>query len=342
MKGLKLHELGRTRLALLGVVLALGVALQSARAGEFTQAYIRLDRMEAATANSGILVVFTVPAGNTGTEASLTVVFGAGFTVAATPTITVTGIPAGVTALPGTLTAAGSTVTLTVSGVTNLTAATQYGFILSDGVTNPSAGAHTATITTKTGAAATIDTKVVGLRVISDDQVTVSASVDPTFNWVISGNSMDLSTLSTSAVVSVASPITVTASTNGTNGWIGWVKSQNAGLISTSASNTIATTGTVNATPDTLSVGAEGYVLDADLTTDSGTGDGAVTIAAEYNGATTSAGGTLSTTLTQFASGSGTTDGDIITLIPRASISAITEAAEDYTDVLDVIGAGNF
>lgn len=329
-------------LALFGIVLGLGALLKTVSAGEFSQAYIRLNRMAATTANSGILVVFTVPAGNSATEAKVVVEFSAGFTVAASPTITVTGIPAGATALPGTLVAAGSTTTLTVTGVTNLTAATQYAFILSDGVTNPSAGAHTATITTKTGADAAIDSKIVGLRVISDDQVTVSATVDPTFNWVLSGNSMALGTLSSSSVVSVASPITVTATTNGTNGWIGWVKSQNTGLTSASASNTIATSGTVDGAPTTLSTGAEGYVLDADLTTDSGTGDGTVTIAAEYNGGTTSAGGTLASTLTQFASSDGTTGGDVITLIPRATISTVTEAATDYTDTLDVIGAGNF
>ncbi len=38
----------------------------------------------------------------------------------------------------------------------------------------------------------------------------------------------------------------------------------------------------------------------------------------------------------------GTTDGDVITLIGRASISAIQEAASDYTDTWTVVGAANY
>ncbi len=91
----------------------------------------------------------------------------------------------------------------------------------------------------------------------------------------------------------------------------------------------------------TLSAGTEGYVLDADLDTD-GSGGGTLTIDAEYNGLTTSAGGTLSATFTEFASADGPAGDDVVTLIPRAAISGLTEAASDYTDTLTVVAAGNF
>jgi hypothetical protein len=48
----------------------------------------------------------------------------------------------------------------------------------------------------------------------------------------------------------------------------------------------------------------------------------------------------------QIASCSGTApataNGDVITLIGRAAISAVTPAGNDYTDTITVVGAGNF
>jgi hypothetical protein len=82
------------------------------------------------------------------------------------------------------------------------------------------------------------------------------------------------------------------------------------------------------------------------VTTDSGTGTGTVSQAsnfgAEYNGTNTTSGGTLSTTFQPIAAANGTTDGDVLTLIERAKISAVQAAATDYTDTLTVVAAGRF
>jgi len=82
------------------------------------------------------------------------------------------------------------------------------------------------------------------------------------------------------------------------------------------------------------------------VTTDSGTGDGTVTQAAgygaEYNGTNTTSGGALSTTFQPIAASSGTTDGDVLTLIERAKVTAVQAAASDYTDTLTIVAAGRF
>jgi hypothetical protein len=132
--------------------------------------------------------------------------------------------------------------------------------------------------------------------------------------------------------------------TNAGNGWVAFMRSQNTSLDSAITGDVIETAGTVNDNATTtLTAGTEGYVVDVNLTTDSSDGDsGVVTIDADYNGATTSAGGTLSTTHQLIASANGPTDTDVITLIARATIDGLTQAADDYTDTLTVVGAGNF
>jgi hypothetical protein len=113
-------------------------------------------------------------------------------------------------------------------------------------------------------------------------------------------------------------------------------------LNSASSGATIATAGSIDGSPTDLA-GTTGYVLDTDMTTDSATaGTGTVTIAGEYLGTNTTSGGTLSTTFQPIASANGVTDGDTITLIERAKITAIQKAANDYTDTLTVVAAGLF
>jgi hypothetical protein len=122
-----------------------------------------------------------------------------------------------------------------------------------------------------------------------------------------------------------------------------WLKANSAsGLTSTVAAASIAFSGTAaDATPTTLSAGTEGVVVDVDSTTN---GSGSLTISAEFNGASTSAGGTPSTTYQEIASATGPVGGtgDVVTILPRVAISSTTQSADDYTNTLTVIGAGNF
>ncbi|MBI5621081.1 hypothetical protein HY949_04825 [Candidatus Gottesmanbacteria bacterium] len=340
MKQIKKVAIAQAIAMLLVLVLpVLGALVRPVYADNFAQAYLRADRMKASTATS-VLVVFTPVA--TGTEAKVKVTFAAGYTVGATPTGNVSNLPSGVTAVPGTLTYAGSGQVVTISGVTDLTPGTSYGVNIATGITNTTAGEYENTITTTTSGDVTIDSSNVAVRIISDDQIVLLATVPPTFNFVLSGNTDAFTTdLASGSIVSTTGK-TVTLTTNADKGWIAWVKSANAALSSATTGESITTTGTVNAAPSTLSAGTNGYVLDTNLTTDHGTGTGTVTIDAEYNGTDTSSGGTLSTSFQPIASANGTTAGDVITLIERAAITTVLGAADDYTDTLTVVGAGNF
>lgn len=317
------------------------------KAAQLSEAYLRTDRMMASTTTGG--TVCAKWATVAGTDAKLKVTFPSDYTVNSTAgnwTVTTTNLPAGSSAMPGIATAtaaSGQTVTFAISDVSS--AATLYCFNFSgtSTLTTGSAGNDkTGTIQATTSGDVEIDIGYYATSVVSNDQVTVTATVPSTFSLALGTNSQALGTLSTGSISS-GSGVSVTIGTNAGNGWIGWVKSANAALNSAATGDTIATAGTVNGSPNTLSSGTEGYVLDSNLTTDSATGGtGTVTVAAEYNGGDTSSGGTLATTFTEFASANGPTDSDIITLVPRAAISGLTQAGADYTDTLTIVAAGNF
>jgi hypothetical protein len=76
--------------------------------------------------------------------------------------------------------------------------------------------------------------------------------------------------------------------------------------------------------------------------TGTGTVSQAAGYGAEYNGTNSTSGGALSTTFQPIAAANGTTDGDVLTLIERAKITAVQAAATDYTDTLTVVAAGRF
>lgn len=317
-----------------------------AHAGNFEQIYVRPDRLKASTATTGLICA---QADTVGTEIDVQVAFPTGFTLglAATFTVTTTNLPSGATAWPGIGTAtavSGQTVTFPS---TDLAVSTLYCFNWSSSTavsTGTAGNDKTGTITTRAAGAATIDTAGYALSIVSDDQIVVTASVPATFSFALSGNT-DAFTSSLSTTTTSTSGRTVTITTNGASGWVAWVKSANAALNSSSTSATIATAGTLDNAPSDLA-STTGYVLDVNITTDSGTGTGTVTQAsnygAEYNGTNTTSGGTLSTTFQPVAASNGTTDGDVLTLIERAKVTAVQAAATDYTDTLTIVAAGRF
>ncbi len=315
----------------------------------FQEAYVRLDRMNTSQATGGTVCARPNTAN---TEADVQVEFPASFTVNPTDTnwtVTTTDLPSGTSAWVGIGTATDVTGNVVTFPSGELSVGTTYcfNFTGTSTLTNPgtTGSDRTGTITTRTGAAATIDQSTWATATVSSDQITITATVPSTFSFSLS-NSTDTftSNLSSSAVVSTNGR-TATMATNAQNGWIAWVRSANVGLSSTITGETIGTTGSVDDTPSVLSTGTNGYVLDVDITTDSATGDGTVSqpagYGAEYVG-TASGGGTLSTNFQPIARSNGTTDGDVLTLTARATISAVTAAATDYTDVLTVVAAGRF
>ncbi len=320
---------------------------------QFTQAFLRLDRMKASEPTGGTICA-TSPTTTT-TVVDFQITFptqtGTDFTVdstAANWTVTTTNLPAGASAWPGIGTATNVTGKTVTFPSNDMTASTQYCFNFSgtNTLTNGSAGnSLTGTMHTRTITPTVVHETNYAVAVVTNDQIIVSAVVPPTFVFSLSGNTDTFpGNLDPANVLSTAGR-TVSVTTNAKGGWIGWVKDSEQGLYSTDANYTINTSGTVDGTPSTLTNNSEGYVLDADVTTDAA---GGCTVAAdpEYDGTTTSEGGTLSANFQPFVACTGaapaTSNGDVVTLIERASIAGGTPAGSDYTDIITVVAAGNF
>jgi hypothetical protein len=326
-----------------GIVL---VPKLTVNAASLTGTSIRFNRMKASTAST-FRLTFTVPSGNTGTEDNIYISFPDAYTVA-TSGLTASVASCGATSLPGTLSVSGSNTTssknITISGVTNLSATTSYCVDIdktstNDPVTNPTAGLYSLEVRTRDSGNTNIDTATLGARVISDDQIVVSAVVPPSFNFVLDGNTTSFTSGLDSGSVIHTTARTITITTNATQGWIAWAKGANTGLTSAAAGHTIAAT--TPGTAATLSSGTEGYVLGVDKT-DAG-GGGTVTVATAYQGTSGDENGSgLDTTFRQIAGANGTANGDVLTLYGKAAINAMTPAGIDYTDTWTVIGAGSF
>lgn len=332
-------------LALL-LVIILPIFVEKAEAAGLQQAMVRLDRMTASTATTGTVCMKT--AVTDVTESNVVVTFPDNFTVNAATNWTVStaaDIVQGSSLWTGILTATNVTGQAVTFPSSNLTANTLYCFnwISSAALTtNSSTGSNQTGTIASGGNSSSYATAIV----TSSDQINVTATVPTTFAFSLSANASPLGTLSSTSVSS-GTGIVVQVGTNAASGWVAWVKSANAALNSVSTGASIATPGTINNTPEDISVatGNPGYVLDVALTTDAsggctlqqnpGYGD-------EYDG-DADHGGSLSTSFQPMAECvTGTANNDQITLTPRARISATQAAATDYADTLTVVGAGRF
>jgi len=338
-------------LALVLPSLLMFVATRNADAATLTNTYVRLNRLKAGQGTSFRLVFKAA----TSQTANITVNFNGTDTgtaqwtdaansgaVNATQSVSTSQCTTdGFTALPGgSLSASGSGSTVTISGVGAVTANTTYCVDLdsSTAVTNPTTTGEYHPTITQSG-----DSVTIALRIISEDQIQVTATVPPSFNFAFNNTSADaFGNLDTGSVKSTTGK-QITLTTNANTGWIVWVKSLNSGLKSATAGNhTVASTtaGTSCASGHGLVAGTEGYGLVASIQTDA-SGGGTVSLDNNYNCGASAAGG-VDTTFRPVASANGTANGDIIAVLERAAISGGTPAANDYTDTLTFVGAGNF
>lgn len=315
---------------------------QTSSAAALNHTYIRLNRMAAASTTSFRLVFKTVGAGATSVVinfngADSTTWTGTSGVVNATQTVSSASCATdtGATALPGSITAAGATPSITISAVTALAATTLYCVDLTSAtaVTNASAGEYHPTVT------AGADSTTVALRTISNDQIVVSATVPPSFNLALSGNTDTFTANLAAGSIGVTTGRTITINTNATNGWYAWAFDSSTGLISAAASHTIAST--TPGTTATLSAGTEGYVFGITAITQ-GTGAGTTSATTAYNSNGTTTGSGLDGTIRQIASSTGTANGAVLTVKELAAISAVTPAGTDYTDTITILGAGYF
>ncbi len=317
-----------------------------ASAAQLNQAGIRLGRLGiSASASNDVLVTFKLNTTPT-SVARISVFFPTGYTLTAgTPTPATTGFPstpASITAPPGTLTSvvtssgAGAGGTIVVSGLTSasLTNSTLYGFIIPSGsVTNPAtAGQYNNTVASQDSGGTPIDTTTTPTYIYgaspNQDQVTVSASVAPNFSFSLSTNTDTVPKVDSSAP-QTSTGVTMTVGTNSPLGYTAYVRSANGALTSATSPGTPITTGTFDLVPST---GTACTIC-----------TGSITYDPEYVIASgTQVGSFNSTNFSSFVSRNGYTNSDQISLKERVSVANTVGYANDYTDTLTIVAAGNF
>lgn len=355
------NHLTHPRAAIYAVVLlfvaqlALPVLVRQASAATLTHSMVRFDRMTTSTATTGTVCA---RAPSTATETGVWVTFPTGYTVSATTsnwavsTATTTGWPSGASAWPSIAAPTGAG-DFTISGQRvgfqsgDLTANTLYCFNWTNtaALSTPGSTGNNllGTIATRNSTPADIDTGTFATSVVANDQITVSASINQSFSFSLSGSTDNLGTLTTGAIAQSPTPRTITINTNAKNGWMAWARDSNTGLNSSSASYTIASTG-VGAASQQLTAGTEGYNLNVAYSETGGTCAEATAVDENFDdeaGGTVDGGG-LDSTLRTIVACSGTTNGGTITLTNQAAINGSTPAASDYTDVQTYVAAGIF
>ncbi len=333
-----------------------------ASAAQLNQASVRLGRLGiSATSGNDMLVTFKLNTTPT-SVAKIRVTLPSGFTVTTgTPTPSTSGFPntpASITAPPGTLTSAATSGsrTIVVSGLTSgsLTNSTLYGFTIPTGtIANPGTeGQYDVTVESLTSGDVSIDTTTVPVFITgsgsNEDQVTVNASVAPNFSFALSANSDTIPELDPSAQ-QTSTGVTMTVGTNSPLGYTAYVKSANGALTSATSSGTPINTGSFNGSPDTVTGGTARYGFVPTTGTACTVCAGSLAYDTEYSAGSgapissgTQAGSFNSTNFASFVSRIGYTDTDTILLRERASVSQTIGYANDYTDTLTIVAAGNY
>jgi hypothetical protein len=246
-----------------------------------------------------------------------------------------------------------NTVTFTYgTGTTTLTAGTMYCFDwnLATSITNTgSAGSSLAcnnpsgcTVITEDASSTPIDSGVYATAVISNDQIGVSATVPPVFQFTVPFNTDTFTTNVTPTAISATGGVTPTVKTNAKGGWIMWAEDSNQALTSASSGGSIPSVGWNTNTTTTLVAGTAGYALSVVKSIAGGTVC-TVAVQPEYNTAAGGTGGEFWNHFEQLGQcPGGPSNGDGLTLTEEATASVTTPAATDYTDILTVVAAGLF
>ena len=322
---------------------------------DLTQASITFDNQTATVVSAGspMTVYVKTPTDDAVTENEIRLTFPSTWAMSAASAYTVSTATLralngnSVTVMPGmTATAAEIVSTYSVDfAISALAADTLYAFKVTGAVTPDGTGADEIRVVTLSGSNVVGHATNVEVYTLSDTTFSVTAAVDPIFTLTAGDMAVtwaaELS--SASANRSNGTSDTLQIATNANMGYEVLLKASNAsGLASAKTGEILDRTGTVNDSPEAPTVGTEGYVIEVNKTTDSTTGDGNLTIDAEYLGNGSTTGGTPSSTYERVASSTGTTDGDTITFYAIATISAVTAAAEDYTDTWTIMAHGLF
>ncbi|NTV55047.1 MAG: hypothetical protein HGA16_00905 [Candidatus Moranbacteria bacterium] len=334
--------------AILVAIVAPIVMIQNAKASGLTQAYVRLDRLKTATATTGLVCARPTTATTTNIDVAVTfpTVAVTNYIVSSTASkwaATGSNIPTGTTAWPGiasaTVTVSGQKVTWTYAAQT-LNTGTTYCFTWADStaLTTSAAGVDQLGLIELHNTGPTLtDSSQYALSIIANDQVLITGTVNPTFTFSLSQTSTSFSSIGTSVVNASPTPV-VSVTTNARNGYTAWVQDANNGTLnSAGASTNIPAPGAVGSNYDLATLTANGaFGLGVTVS------GGSTTAATEYNGATAGHAGALSTSFRPMASSTTVSAGDTITMIPRAIAKSTQAPANDYTDTLTVVAAGQF
>src|SRR5690606_24178239 len=143
----------------------------------------------------------------------------------------------------------GQTVTFPSGDLTSTSNLYCFNFASTSTLTTPASTGNNlmGTVTTRTGAPATIDSSQFALSIIADDQITINAAVGATFTMALDGNTDTFGGNLDSSVVNSTSGRTVTITTNAAGGYFVWAQGTNdsasspgkGALESATASHTI-------------------------------------------------------------------------------------------------------
>ena len=348
----------------------------------WTYVQIIFNRLKASTATTGTICASFSASNITAigtTSTTLSVVFPTGFTVSSTVgnwTINTTSQadwPAGAAAWTGLSAPSGGTgvvgqqVNFNVAGASNPSSSGVYCFnwtntaaISTSTAGNDLSGSITMAHGAYPGSTAELQSNW-ATSVVSNDQITVTATVPPTFTLALSGNSQAFGNLSPTAHTAT-SGLTATITTNAASGWVAFVQDANfktvtdtgsnpanrhGALESATAGNYVISNNTTNSlgtAAHSVTTGSEDYGFAVTTVTAGGGGQtGTPSANAAYDSTSgTKAGPIDPTQLRPFASSGGDSNGDVITFLERAEIAGITPAATDYTDTLTIVAAGKF
>lgn len=183
------------------------------------------------------------------------------------------------------------------------------------------------------------DTGQFAVVIIANDQVSVTATVDPSITFTISANSTAFGSLAVGLVTTSAPNITLTIGTNAANGYTITVKDEgdgvNPGLYNAAALHLIGSADAIFSNTSALVGGTEGYGLQA--------ASAGATIGARFNGAGNTVGGLEVTGAPPTLASHNTSMGadHTITVTHKAAIGSWTQAGA-YTDTITYIATGNF
>lgn len=301
-------------------------------------------------------IVFTESASSQFTAGStITYDFGTpGFTLAAATTADVTfndGIARTVVAAgtAPTCTAGANNVTVTTNtgtGVITITACASYtaqaaGSIITFKIGTAAAGTNRLTNPatngskkiTIAGTSGFVDVGSFAVPILTLDQVTTTATVDPSITSTLSATSCSFGTLSTAATAFC--PITNTVNTNATAGYTASVADLDATNPGKLCSPSVATCTNSIPAATTLTYGTSGFGVRTSVAAQTVTNAGAC--ANDTGQAAT----TLTNIYKQYSSSAGPVANDAPILCYKASLGA-TQAAGLYTEVSTLITTGNF